>query len=467
MEPEKVKKFILYGRGVVNGNEEWLNLVSYRGREFYKEIKVKTDLLELAKDEEVKIDSKVSCIISSDIEKMKISDIPESFTIKIKDSNFPDGIEIFNSNVDLQLENCTFSLLEIRGTCNNVYLEKCTGSIQTINSGPDFTISNGNYEKIQISRYSGPESSLIFNGVECKTTINVVLSSVNWFSIHETKADFKVFGGGAVVTLSLSGQADYTYSFQTMYMRNFLLNDSKGIIEFFDVSCNNMIGEKEGPSRLEIKNSDLSQVKFNNCDFSRFEIKTIENSDLTGTRFINTKLPDEIHQTDLNNEKETYRQLKLAMANSQDRVNELYFYRKEMEVYHKLIKDDKNIKRREKFNIWVSKFTNDFGNDYVRPIKIYFWLSMGLYILIMVFSFYEEIGTYIIFAIDKSIHVYIDWDKVSYYSIGYFKFLLPTHDVDFIEGLNPFSVLVDFVSRIIFGFLIYQTITAFRRLYKK
>lgn len=60
----------------------------------------------------------------------------------------------------------------------------------------------------------------------------------------------------------------------------------------------------------------------------------------------------------------------------------------------------------------------------------------------------------------------IDWNLFGYY----FSFIDITHRTDFLVNksyLNGFSLTIDFLNKIIVGFLIYQFIAAFRKYGKK
>lgn len=60
----------------------------------------------------------------------------------------------------------------------------------------------------------------------------------------------------------------------------------------------------------------------------------------------------------------------------------------------------------------------------------------------------------------------IDWNLIGYY----FSFLDITHRIDFLVDkaeLSGLSVTIDYLNKILIGFLIYQFIAAFRKYRKK
>ena len=70
-------------------------------------------------------------------------------------------------------------------------------------------------------------------------------------------------------------------------------------------------------------------------------------------------------------------------------------------------------------------------------------------------------------------YIYYEPETVFYYLqkhiIQFTKFLLPTHDFNFINGreLNAWAIIFDLLGRIFIAFWVYQTITAFRRFGRK
>ena len=180
-------------------------------------------------------------------------------------------------------------------------------------------------------------------------------------------------------------------------------------------------------------------------------------------KVVNSKWPTDINSDDLSQKVGVYRQLKLVMTNSGDREMELLFYQVEMDSLLQLENKD----RWKRFNLWLSKHTNNFGQDYVKPIRLYFWLSVALYLITLLLTYYKEVYRIATYAVTHFQFLTIDWDKINLYLIKYVEFMTPISNVYLFEDISFPSAILVFLSKVIFGFLIYQTITAFRRLYRK
>jgi hypothetical protein len=194
---------------------------------------------------------------------------------------------------------------------------------------------------------------------------------------------------------------------------------------------------------LNIVNSDLGNTVFIGSNLLGFQRIDIQNSILTKIQSTGTSWPDTINQNDFIRKREVYRQLKYAMISQQDRINKLQFYNLETEAHYKHLNWRKNFW--DKLSLSISKYTNRYGDSYSRPIFLYFLSGIILYALLLLAS-----------------------SKLDERYIGnYFDFLDPTHKPNFIEDLNAVSKAIDFFSRIWFAFLIFQTVSAFRKFYKK
>ena len=102
----------------------------------------------------------------------------------------------------------------------------------------------------------------------------------------------------------------------------------------------------------------------------------MEDSDVLRIKTTHSKLFKTIHDKDDNDYREGYRQLKHAMINQNDKINELYFKSKELNAHLSELHWFKNF--RTWFVLGVSKITNNFGFDWFFPLL---WIIsyMGLY----------------------------------------------------------------------------------------
>ena len=183
---------------------------------------------------------------------------------------------------------------------------------------------------------------------------------------------------------------------------------------------------------------------------------------------------------------EFYRQLKFNAITQHNHYNALDYYSKEMNWYFKSLKnlDDfstkfsvKNkslqkvlkcifewlydlydlviysaVKKRnpfEGFRIWVFKYTNNFGIDWIRPTLIYIVLSYLLFVVAN--ESYEFTSSFQFSAITNP---------------DFPRFLNPINKFSFSEVTQPNSfrtALAELFAIIIQGFLLYQLIRGFRK----
>lgn len=63
---------------------------------------------------------------------------------------------------------------------------------------------------------------------------------------------------------------------------------------------------------------------------------------------------------------------------------------------------------------------------------------------------------------------HFSYKNLSFYAVKYIEFLNPVHKFDFMNGCLPSfgSAVIDLITRVLVGALIYQIIVAFRRLGK-
>ncbi|MEK6479620.1 hypothetical protein WJR50_18895 [Catalinimonas sp. 4WD22] len=366
-----------------------------------------------------------------------------------------------NGNIKaIHLLNCVFNHCGgIFCFVGEIHLSNCTGSFGYGQSyeGPGISkikITRGTYKYINIHNHSqGPieienvvcDSPIILDGhinykIQKSPLLSLIITgsmsslNVNNFDIGELSFKNTVHQDKSIFT-NVSAN-----SFKMEGMVN------SGNLTFYDLKHIEVPNKSENNDFI-IKDTNLGKTFFVNSDFSEYDSVNIEGSDLTEIKSIATKWPKKLNQNNAESRRETYRQLKLLMANSHDKVNELHFHYKEMEAYLDLLNENDG-KIADRINLWISKESNDFGENYLKPIGYFFLFGFWCYLFVLLISDYPP--SYIINRPDNFI-----------------EFLNPVHKFNFIENLHPWSSVLDFVGRIISSFFIYQTITAFRRLYKK
>lgn len=114
-----------------------------------------------------------------------------------------------------------------------------------------------------------------------------------------------------------------------------------------------------------------------------------------------------------------------------------------------------DISKSDKLILRVNSKSNNHGLSIWLPFKWFVISTIVLYVLYLL-----------------SLHRIFNTNPVDYSLVGYyFSFVDPTHRIDFLEKdaekYNVFSLVIDFLNKVICGFLIYQFIAAFRKYGKK
>jgi len=208
---------------------------------------------------------------------------------------------------------------------------------------------------------------------------------------------------------------------------------------------------------FEIKDCDLSGVNFNACHFKTFNELRVTASKLDQIVCTGTNWPKHITSPSANNNafevRETCRQLKLAMNQHHDKASELHFHALEMRAFRKDIKEKSRFWQDgvDKFSLWTGSF-NDYGMNWFRP-------------LIILFIIINFIHTLMIIS-ETSSFPFTQAFSCGFYWSDYFTLYNPAHRQDHLiiaKEANGWTAALNFFSRIISAFFIYQIITAFRK----
>lgn len=273
-------------------------------------------------------------------------------------------------------------------------------------------------------------------------------------------------------------------------------------------------------SLLRIAESDLGRAQFIGCDFRTFNRFEFKNSKIlevfvAGTELpiggyisypkaphkYNTSVPNKIEQDNsetiekylksigneiLEQQRLALSQFKKIYENRGDSVRATQALAEEMEVYRQQLKNmsitfdwpswykvwiwhhaiTKNKQwwnnRGERVNLWLNKFSNFYGNNWLRGVittisinSLLFWAYS--------YSLNFRLGT--------------NWEMFRYLIAYSFEFLNPLRKADFLTDkftdyditikASPASIAIDYISRIIIAYFVYQTIAAFRKFGKK
>lgn len=158
-------------------------------------------------------------------------------------------------------------------------------------------------------------------------------------------------------------------------------------------------------------------------------------------------------------DRETFRIIKQQLLKSNNRIDALGFYAKEMDEYKKELYSSK-IKGLigDKVILLLSQLSNRHGLSWWRGVKFTVLVGLVFYILYL-FTLEEKFFQFGWSSLN-------DFWKISIKNIGFYcQFIFIGHSFDFSDlfKASGLSYFVDFVSRIFIGFGYYQTIQAFRK----
>ena len=113
--------------------------------------------------------------------------------------------------------------------------------------------------------------------------------------------------------------------------------------------------------------------------------------------------------------------------------------------------------RSERANLWLNMFSSYYGNNWIKAASWTLVFNSGFFLLYCLSIGYRP-----------------GWDIGKFFTLAAysFEFLNPLRKADFLKHKLPgecegLSVFIDYLSRIIIAYFVYQTIAAFRKFGKK
>ncbi|MBI2258740.1 MAG: hypothetical protein HYU67_07560 [Flavobacteriia bacterium] len=199
---------------------------------------------------------------------------------------------------------------------------------------------------------------------------------------------------------------------------------------------NQVIFKKE----LIIKASDLSGLKPNNVTW-------LKNRILTPDTVFDKKQKDLL---EIKYQRDTFRQIKSAYKSTNNKIEELAFYRNEMLLYWKEFKLTKTETKENRILIWINKWVSDFGQSYLRPLCLLLKIHFIFCLVIWNIEVYNHCGINTNCSNDflKGLKEFFLWLNP--------VFTLPKHWTDL-------SIFISCFMRFINGFFIYHFIKATRK----
>lgn len=221
-------------------------------------------------------------------------------------------------------------------------------------------------------------------------------------------------------------------------------------------------------TKLEIHKSNLDKVWFDNVAFDDYYTISLYRNKFGQTTLTACDFPskykdfdkiqtiENIHYPDRKDKNyfktryETFLQLKKQLEAS----GNFYEAQKFQAISHEALKKIENLPYWDRVILKINGLSNNHGLSIKEPFIGTIVLSILFYVLYL-----WSLGR--IFNANE-----IDWNLFGYY----FSFIDITHRTDFLVNkseLNGISLTIDFLNKIIVGFLIYQFIAAFRKYGKK
>ena len=200
---------------------------------------------------------------------------------------------------------------------------------------------------------------------------------------------------------------------------------------------------------VSLNNTHIHQI--NNINFNDFKKTVIKNTNLLEIIPVNVIWCEIEKITSDNSLKEVFRQLKIVSIKNEDLINKQYFTKLEMETIltsQKLTYKNFN----DYFILKTNQLSNDFGLNWLKSLKYYFLFSIIFYTLIK-----------------ACLGFYYFQPKLILDEIGYFlMFINPLHQFDKVFNIININntngaLLIDGISKIINGYLLYQLISSFRK----
>jgi hypothetical protein len=218
-------------------------------------------------------------------------------------------------------------------------------------------------------------------------------------------------------------------------------------------------------TKFEIHQCDLDNIWFDTIAFGQFANLAIYRSKLNKTKFTGCTYPtdfgaysavENIHYPDKRSDDydkdlyEMFLQLKNALDGTGNGYESLKFQAFSLRALNKV----KGLSSQDQFLLRLNNLSNRHGLSIARPFLWFVGLSILFYMLYLL-----SLGR--IFTRQP-----FDPTLIGYY----FSFLDITHRNDFLVNKDKFtasSLAIDYFAKLVFGYLIYQFIAAFRKYSKK
>lgn len=300
------------------------------------------------------------------------------------------------------------------------------------------------------------------------------------------------------ISVSIRLESDITKSIK---MSNCILKglsfngDSNAIIDIKHTTCNRLFVDNfssaklllydfqatKEDSKLEIKNSDLSNTWFNKVRLNSFDIVSFYRTTLENTKFSATEFPKSIEALEnihyplekeseyFNNQYENYKQLKIALANQSDQIQALQMHRKMYDA----IRQSKKLSSQDKFILFLNNISNKHGTSITHSFICFLFILSSLYLIYTLalpkapYSFgWNGFSSFWKSICETTDFILNEWKNL-------YALANPTHRLSLLiennsgQELSGMNYFISFCSRILIGWCYYQFVSAFRKFGKK
>lgn len=470
------------------------------GRITFSFINCKFQNLEIENTESINFDNIQIQFVNCYIKEIKIEEfITTNFSVFFAESILQGRIK--NKNLlNITLNNCLLNnalfLLDLNSvnisyTEENIFPRKWRKLLKSLRTDLNFLLKEKQTYHIQDTKEiafhfneKSNEKSVKQSGIYNRLRYHQNENTLGYFLTNEIKKEFKInlfikysanqehiltkIINARLSALSLKGYSSGELVVESSKIDNLYIRDFSSQIgaNFYNIKpFRNKLDEK----KIEIHKSNLDKVWFDNIYFDHYSIISLyrnkfgQNTNMTSCEFPdnfsgfekfktieNVHYPDKIDDNYFKNRYETFLQLKKLVENS----GNFYEAQKLQSVSHEALRKIDSIPFWDKQILKINSISNNHGQSIKEPF-------LGIVIFSILF--------YIIYL--WSLGRMFNCNGINFNLIGYyFSFLDITHRSDFLvkkDELNGLSLTIDYLNKILVGFLIYQLIAAFRKYGKK
>ncbi|QJW89627.1 hypothetical protein HNV11_09650 [Spirosoma taeanense] len=359
---------------------------------------------------------------------------------------------------DLIIEDCLVQVLIIN--CTKNLIRKISINNCHLN---EIKIIGNQFDEIEIKNLQG-NPNIYINAEITKFTLEGQC-------INSENSDQNIFCNSVKIEYKIQGNKG-NYTIKNLFIKSLLflgnnnndilLKNSKIIkLELTDFSNTGQmrLNNINHTEYLIIKHSSLGKAELLNLNLFNASHAQIIHSNLSEVVLINTNFPNNLigeSEKDYAGIREAFRQLKYAASKQADRISELTYEASEMSAYTKDPFTPKS--RTDRFILRTNQYSNNHGKDASRA---FFWL-LGL-TLIMFSSIKLCQGQYLDFKeAFKTISEYLNFAFNPLHD--YYKVF--NIDSSHPHTINDGAILLDTLTRLIAGYLIFQFLRAFRKYVK-